>query len=151
MKAAGCLLLIIVLIGSSRDLALGGGDLTYAELIAARERLTQKQVTVDGYFNVDTLDLSAKPGSPLEPVAIDLTKEQIRELKRKQLFRSGYVRIVGRFEYAGPSKVEGTIGTGPNRRTVISGPAGFRNAYSYQITKIEKFEPIQRREIGRKP
>ena len=147
MKPVTCLVLIAVIMSLGGDFALADENLTYSELIASREQLNHKQVTVSGYFDADNVDLAAARGSPLEPVAIDLSKGQMRELKRKGIFHSGYVRIVGRFEYAGPSKATGTIGSGPERRIVISRPAGFRNAYSYQISKIKKFEPIQSGEL----
>ena len=140
MKFATCGILVagvVSIVGASTGIV----DLSYDQLIAARNQLDSKKVSIVGYFDATDVILGPKRGSLLDPIAIELTRSQIRELKRKQVFRSGYVRIVGRFEYAGDPIVKGPMND-PERRILVSRPAGYRGGYSYRITKITGFEIV---------
>jgi hypothetical protein len=74
--------------------------LTFAQLIA-RHRLDGKGVSVTGYFDAKELILVGERASEEHSVAIDLTKSQARALKENGQYKSGYVRVVGKFEYVG--------------------------------------------------
>lgn len=116
-------------------------DVAFDQLIARRERLNSRRVSVVGYFDAERLILVGSAGSLLDPAAIDLSPAQIQVFKKKGLLRSRYVRVVGKFEYVGAPKVIGPPGNDPGRRIPTLIPTGFRGVYSQQITNISEFTP----------
>src|SRR5256885_531838 len=71
--------------------------IAFDQLIAQRESLNSKRVSVVGYFDAERLILVGSAGSLLNPAAIDLSPAQIQVFKKKGLLRSSYVRVLGKF------------------------------------------------------
>jgi hypothetical protein len=116
--------------------------LSFVQLVSQRELFNGKAVRVVGYFDAIDVVLVANKGSTYNPVAVDLSRDKVRSLKQKNLFKSGYVRVAGKFESVGTDKVVGHIGRrdDPDSRIVTLSPAGFRGAYRMQMTEITEFE-----------
>ncbi len=123
--------LIFVLIVAPVDMALAADkplDLTFGQLLSERSRLDRQRVSVIGYFDADEFVLGPKRRSDVV-VAIDLTEPQVLALKKKRLFRSGYVHVVGKFEFTGLPKVIGPIKDDPRGRILVRSHAGFHGGY----------------------
>lgn len=133
MKRKG---LILVSVLASITFAAGSRELTFAQLLAERERLNDKQVCVVGYFDAEEGLLLEKEGSNYNPVSIDLTDAQALRLKKEGILKSGYIRVAGKFQYVGEARVVGS--------TIIA-PAGFRGGGVHmQITSISQFVRVPR-------
>jgi len=112
----------------------------FRDLVSQRERLDGKRVSVIAYLDAKNTLLIGSPQSTRDSIAIDLTAAQRQRFKR--LWRSGYVRIVGRFEYVGSQKTKGPIIGDPEHRTLVLSPAGFGpGGYTMRLTKITEITP----------
>lgn len=132
--------LIFALIVGLIELAVGADkpvDLTFGQLLSQRARLDHKRVSVIGYFDAHEVVLRAKQRSD-DVIAIDLAEAQVLALKKKDLFRSGYVRVVGKFEFAGLPELIGP----KDGRILYRSHAGFRGGFLMQISKITEFTNV---------
>ncbi len=137
-----CVVIFLSVVGSAISESAG---ITFDQLIARRDKLNSRQVAVTGFFDAERLILVGAAGSLRDPVAIDLSAKQARDFKRNGLLHSGYVRIVGTFQYVGAPKVLGPPGNDPGRSVPMSLPTGFRGVYSQQITNIAEFVSVSKR------
>ena len=121
---------------AARAFAADPISVSVQQLLDKPRRYENKLVTVRGYFDASDCLLSAKRDADMA-IVLNFTKAQGEKLKNEGKIHSGFVQLVGIFEYVDTTRHFIRHLGGPDGRDLYEGRAGFGGGgFPSQITKI---------------
>jgi hypothetical protein len=135
--------LAVLLLTAAAAFAADPIPVSVQQLLDKPRRYENKLVAVRGYFDASDCLLSARR-DPDMAIVLNFTKAQGEKLKTDGKLRSGFVQVVGVFEYVDTTRYFVRHLGGPDDGDLYEGRAGFGGGgFPSQITKIKEFAHVR--------